>query len=407
MDRNRVWAIGSGIGDESYAFFKDRRGWHRERIPYASHLAMASVPLLTDRGELVVMGMSIGEHTPPKYRERTVLYHRAASGKWHVDMIPAKLAGREYDPWGATALRGSGTSFSAVPCRPVAGPRRPWRLTVPATETGRKSWICGIRPGALGPRADPRAPARPMCLAGVRNSVVGMSKTALITGASKGLGRALAADLARDGWTVVIDARSADELAKAAAEIGPNAVAVPGDVTDPAHRDALVRAVEAAGGLDLLVNNAGTLGTTPLPLLADQPLDDLQDAFRTNVTAPLALVQAFLPDLRARRGAILNITSDAAVEGYQTWGGYGSTKAALEQLSHVLAAEEPDVAVWWADPGSMNTDMLRASGEDADAAPQPATVAAALLSLVSDRRPSGRYRADDLARPTSPRGDGQ
>ncbi|MFC4908974.1 SDR family NAD(P)-dependent oxidoreductase [Actinomadura gamaensis] len=234
-----------------------------------------------------------------------------------------------------------------------------------------------------------------------------MTKTALITGASRGLGRALAAELTRDGWTVVVDARSAGELAKAAADLGPNAVAVPGDVTDPAHRAALVRAVEEAGGIDLLVNNASTLGTTPLPRLADQPLDELEAAFRTNVLAPLALVQAFLPGLRERRGAVLNITSDAAVEGYETWGGYGSTKAALDQLSNVLAAEEPDLAVWCVDPGEMSTDMLRAAGEDADAAPPPERTAAALRALISDRRPSGRYRADDLAPAAHPEGTGQ
>lgn len=246
-----------------------------------------------------------------------------------------------------------------------------------------------------------------MCLAGARNSVVGMTKTALITGASKGLGRALAAGLARDGWTVVVDARSADALAETAAAIGPNAVPVPGDVTDPAHRADLVRAVDAAGGIDLLVNNASTLGTVPLPRLADQPLDDLEAAFRTNVAAPLALVQAFLPGLRERGGAILNISSDAAVEGYQTWGGYGSTKAALEQLSHVLAAEEPGVAVWWIDPGEMRTDMLRDSGEDADAAPPPEDAAAALRVLIDERRPSGRHRVADLARRTTSEGTAQ
>ncbi|WP_026412257.1 SDR family NAD(P)-dependent oxidoreductase [Actinomadura oligospora] len=234
-----------------------------------------------------------------------------------------------------------------------------------------------------------------------------MTKTALITGASKGLGRALAAELVRDGWTVIVNARSAEALAEAAAGLGPGVVTVPGDVTDPAHRDDLVRAVTEAGGIDLLVNNAGTLGTTPLPRLADQPLDDLEAAFRTNVTAPLALIQAFLPGLRERGGAILNISSDAAVKPYETWGGYGSTKAALEQLSHVLAAEEPGLAVWWVEPGDMRTDMLRASGEDADAAPPPEHAAAALRTLIEERRPSGRHRVADLANPTISEGSAQ
>ncbi|MBT2206793.1 SDR family oxidoreductase [Actinomadura sp. NEAU-AAG7] len=219
-------------------------------------------------------------------------------------------------------------------------------------------------------------------------------KTALITGGSRGLGRALARELARDGWNLVLDARDAAALDEAARDIGP-VTAVAGDVTDAAHRAALASAV--SGGLDLLVNNAGTLGTTPLPRLADQPVQELADTFATNVLAPLALIQAVLPSLRARGGAILNISSDAAVEGYETWGGYGSSKAALEQLSRVLAAEEPRLAVWWADPGEMATDMLRAAGEDADAAPPPAEAAAALHRLISERRPSGRYRADELA----------
>ncbi|GAA4398123.1 SDR family oxidoreductase [Actinomadura verrucosospora] len=223
-------------------------------------------------------------------------------------------------------------------------------------------------------------------------SVEGM-KTALITGASRGLGRALARTLARDGWTLVVDARDAGPLSAVAAETG--ATAIPGDVADPAHRAALARAV--AGGLDLLVNNASTLGPTPMPRLASLPADAFADTLATNVVAPLALIQAVLPGLRERRGAILNITSDAAVEGYETWGGYGASKAALEQLSNVLAAEEPDVAVWWADPGEMNTAMLRAAGEDADAAPPPEEAAAALHRLVSGRLPSGRHRAADLA----------
>lgn len=223
-------------------------------------------------------------------------------------------------------------------------------------------------------------------------------KTALITGASRGLGRALARELARDGWNLIIDARGAAALDAAARDLtalGGAVTAIAGDVADDAHRSALAAA--AGDGLDLLVNNASTLGTTPMPRLADQPVRDLADAFATNVLGPLALVQAFLPALRERRGAVLNITSDAAVEGYETWGGYGSTKAALEQLSNVLAAEEPGIAVWWADPGEMRTDMLRAAGEDADAAPPPEEAATALHRLITDRRPSGRYQASDLS----------
>ncbi len=232
---------------------------------------------------------------------------------------------------------------------------------------------------------------------GVRLPSLGSMKTALITGASRGLGRALARALAGDGWTLIVDARDAAVLRAAAAEIGGAVTAIAGDVADAAHRAALARAAADAGGLDLLVNNASTLGTTPLPRLADQPVEDLARTFATNALAPLALVQAVLPGLRERGGAVLNISSDAAVEGYPAWGGYGASKAALEQLSRVLAEEEPDVVVWWADPGEMRTDMLRAAGEDADAAPPPEEAAAALRRLIIERPPSGRYRAADLA----------
>jgi NAD(P)-dependent dehydrogenase (short-subunit alcohol dehydrogenase family) len=218
---------------------------------------------------------------------------------------------------------------------------------------------------------------------------------ALITGASRGLGLALAGALAREGWELVLDARGGPELEKAAAGLGA-VTTVAGDVSDPTHRAALI---DAADGLDLLVNNASTLGATPLPALAAYPLDELAQAFAVNAIGPLALIQGLLPVLRERRGAIVNISSDAATEPYEGWGGYGATKAALEQLSNVLAAEEPDVAVWWVDPGEMRTGMLAAAGEDAEAAPRPEEVAVpALLRLVAERPPSGRYTASGLAR---------
>ncbi|MFI7055146.1 SDR family NAD(P)-dependent oxidoreductase [Streptosporangium canum] len=217
-----------------------------------------------------------------------------------------------------------------------------------------------------------------------------MTKTALITGASRGLGLALARSLATDGWRLILTARGADALEPVADRLG--AVALAGDVADPAHRDRLARAVRDHGGLDLLVNNASGLGAVPLPPLAGYPLDTLEDLFRTNVLAPLALVQAFLPGLRERRGAVVNISSDAAVEAYEGWGGYGSTKAALEQLSNVLAVEEPRVAVWWVDPGEMNTAMLAdaVGAEDAAAAPGPETVVPTLRRLIEERPASGR-----------------
>jgi NAD(P)-dependent dehydrogenase (short-subunit alcohol dehydrogenase family) len=216
---------------------------------------------------------------------------------------------------------------------------------------------------------------------------------ALITGASRGLGLALAGALAREGWELVLDARDGSALEKAAPD---GSTVVAGDVADPAHRAALVA---AADGLDLLVNNASTLGVTPLPALSEYPLDALRHAFAVNTLGPLALVQGVLPILRERRGAIVNISSDAAREPYEGWGGYGATKAALEQLSNVLAAEESDVAVWCVDPGEMRTAMLAAAGEDAEAAPRPEDVAVpALLRLVAERLPSGRYTASGLVR---------
>jgi len=223
-------------------------------------------------------------------------------------------------------------------------------------------------------------------------SVEGMT-VAIITGASRGLGHALAAGLAGAGWDLVVDARDARALA--AADLGPRAVALAGDVTDPGHRAALLAAADERGGVDLLVNNAGILGPSPPPALADYPLDALRDVVEVNLYAPLALIQAALPGLRKRSGAILNITSDAAVEAYPGWGGYGAAKAALEQASNVLAAEEPDVRVWWADPGDLRTRMHQEAfpGEDISDRPLPSTVVPAFLRLLTARPASGRIKA--------------
>jgi NAD(P)-dependent dehydrogenase (short-subunit alcohol dehydrogenase family) len=238
-----------------------------------------------------------------------------------------------------------------------------------------------------------------MCRAGWLPSVEGMKK-ALVTGASRGLGRALASGLAAAGYALVIDARNEQALHRAAdgirAEVpGADVTALPGDVTDPAHR-AVLRAV--AGEIDLLVNNAGTLGATPLPALADYPVEELRAAFEANVIAPIALTQLFLPALRELGGAVLNVTSDAAIEPYAGWGGYGAAKAAIEQASNVLAAEESAVRVWWVDPGDLRTDMHQAAfpGEDISDRPLPESVAPALVRLVTERLPSGRYRAAEL-----------
>ncbi|WP_214327219.1 SDR family oxidoreductase [Nonomuraea sediminis] len=214
-----------------------------------------------------------------------------------------------------------------------------------------------------------------------------MTNTALITGASRGLGLALARSMAAAGWNLVLTARGAEDLRRVASELG--ATAIPGDVTEAAH---IERLADAVPELDLLVNNAGDLGVTPLPKLAGYPLEAFRVVLETNVTAPLALIQATLPALRARRGAIVNITSDAATVAYEGWGGYGATKAALEQLSNVLSAEEPDLAVWWVDPGEMHTRMLAdaVGAEEAAQAADPAKVAAALYDLVRARPASGR-----------------
>src|ERR1700722_18548071 len=231
-------------------------------------------------------------------------------------------------------------------------------------------------------------------------------QTVLITGASRGLGRALAVGLARAGFALIIDARDAVALAAVAREVragGGAVTAIAGDVTDPAHRAALARAGEAAGRLDVLVNNAGTLGASPLPALADSPPDELRAAFEVNVIAPVALTQLLLPLLRTTGGAVLNITSDAAVEAYAGWGGYGAAKAALEQASNVLAAEELAVRVWWVDPGDLRTDMHQQAfpGEDISDRPLPAAVVPAFTRLVRERLPSGRYRAAHLLPPAA------
>jgi NAD(P)-dependent dehydrogenase (short-subunit alcohol dehydrogenase family) len=222
--------------------------------------------------------------------------------------------------------------------------------------------------------------------------------TALITGASKGLGRALARGLAERGWRLVLDARNSTALSAVAADL-PDAVAIRGDVADVAHRADLTRTVERLGRLDLLVNNASDLGPSPLPPLADYPIDALRQVYETDVVAPLVLAQLLLPQLRAANGIVLNISSDAAVEPYPGWGGYGSAKAALDQLSAVLGAEEPDIRVYAVDPGDMRTDMHQAAfpGEDISDRPEPEAVVPALLRLLDERPPSGRYRAAEWA----------
>ncbi len=220
---------------------------------------------------------------------------------------------------------------------------------------------------------------------------------AIITGASRGLGLALARALAQRGWGLVIDARRGATLERAARELGAitEVVAIPGDVSDDSHRHALVAA--AGEQIDLLVNNASVLGPSPQPSLADYPLDALEDVYAVNTIAPLALAQLVLP--RMPDGAvIINLTSDAAIEPYEGWGGYGSSKAALEQLSAILTAEQPGLRVYAVDPGDMRTQLHQEAfpGEDISDRPPPEDSVPGLLALIEGRLPSGRYRAHEL-----------
>jgi NAD(P)-dependent dehydrogenase (short-subunit alcohol dehydrogenase family) len=217
----------------------------------------------------------------------------------------------------------------------------------------------------------------------------------IVTGASRGLGLALTRALVDRGWRVVVDARDADALSRAWPD-APGDVLIPGDVTDPDHRR---RLIEAAGEpIDLLVNNASALGPTPLPALGDYPLEELRRVYEVNVLAPLALIQLALP--RFADGArVLNITSDAAVEPYETWGGYGSSKAALAQLTTILGAENRRLRVYAVDPGDMRTQMQQDAfpGEDISDRPPPEESVPGLLELIEGDLPSGSYRARELA----------
>ena len=230
---------------------------------------------------------------------------------------------------------------------------------------------------------------------------------ALITGASAGLGRALAASLAERGWTLIIDARGADALAEADGTLSraTRVIAIAGDVADDRHREELINAAEQLGRLDLLVNNASYLGPSPQPPLATYPVDELRRVYEVDVFAPLALTQRALPLVTASGGTIVNISSDAAVEPYEGWGGYGSAKSALDQATAVLGAEHPGLAVYAFDPGDMRTAMHQAAypGEDISDRPEPAAVVPSFLRLIGERPPSGRYRAVDLPAPVGAR----
>jgi NAD(P)-dependent dehydrogenase (short-subunit alcohol dehydrogenase family) len=231
-------------------------------------------------------------------------------------------------------------------------------------------------------------------------------KVAIVTGASRGLGRAVAAGLRESGWALIVDGRDAGALRKAEEHLrqslpgGPQILAIPGDVTDPGHRRVLVEAARDLGRLDLLVNNAGVLGPSPLPALADYPLEGLREVVEVNLVAPLALFQETADLLRAAPGGgrLVMVSSDAAAEAYPGWGGYGAAKASVEQLAAVLAAEEPALRVWVVDPGDLRTRMHQEAypGEDISDRPEPETVVPAFLRLVESDRPSGRLRLAEL-----------
>ena len=225
-------------------------------------------------------------------------------------------------------------------------------------------------------------------------------KVAVITGASEGLGAALARELDRHGWSMVLDARDAARLEESVQGLD-RAHPIPGDVTDEEHRAALVARAAELGGASLLVNNASTLGASPQPTVADLTPEVLEAVFRTNLHAPVELVRELLPQLRATGGTVLNVSSDASVEGYPGWGAYGASKAALDQVSRVLAAEEPGLRVYAVDPGDMRTRMHQDAfpGEDISDRPSPDVVVPHLLALLTSGLPSGRYRAAEIAVP--------
>lgn len=224
---------------------------------------------------------------------------------------------------------------------------------------------------------------------------------ALVTGASRGLGLALTTELVRRGWHVVVDARDGARLNAAMAQLpgSSRVTAVPGDIADDRHRDALSAAVERRGGLDLLVANASIIGPSPLPPLGQLAPADLLEVFEVNTLAPLALLALVLPSLRRRGGRVLHLSSDAAIEPYPGWGAYGAAKAALDHATAVLAVEEPELRCYAVDPGDMDTELHRLADPDADPAAlqQPADVIPALWRLISGDLPSGRYVAAELS----------
>jgi NAD(P)-dependent dehydrogenase (short-subunit alcohol dehydrogenase family) len=224
-------------------------------------------------------------------------------------------------------------------------------------------------------------------------------RTALITGASRGLGFALARGLANRGWNLILTARDTERLRTVRDELAKrtHVAAIAGDVTDAAHRNALAVLARGHSGLDAVINNAGALGPSPQPELLDYPLEVLRAVFEANVMAPLGVLQALRNELKPG-ACVINVTSDAAVNAYNGWGGYGSSKAALEQLSAVFAAENPSLRVYWVDPGDLRTDMHQAAfpGEDISDRPLPEVRVPAFVTILEGDLPSGRYVASTL-----------
>jgi NAD(P)-dependent dehydrogenase (short-subunit alcohol dehydrogenase family) len=228
-------------------------------------------------------------------------------------------------------------------------------------------------------------------------------KNALISGASRGLGLALARQLAGQGWGLILDARGKKALEQVREELSQRTtvIAIAGDVTAETHRKKLLKAAHELGGLDLIVNNASLLGPSPQPQLLDYPLDVLEDVYRANVIAPLAILQTLHPTLKPN-ACIINVTSDAGVEAYDGWGGYGSSKAALEHLSHIFAEENSSLRVYWVDPGDMRTQMQQEAFPDEDISdrPLPEESVPGLIALIEGEQPSGRYRAREVIEQT-------
>ena len=224
-------------------------------------------------------------------------------------------------------------------------------------------------------------------------------KNALITGASRGLGLALARELTQKGWGLIIDGRGRKALEEARLELSEKTkvIAIPGDIASESHRKKLAKAANELGGLDALINNASFLGPSPQPSLLEYPLDVLEQVYATNVVAPLALIQILHPTLKLD-ACVMNITSDAGVEAYGGWGGYGSSKAALEHLSHIFAEENPALRVYWVDPGDMRTQMQQEAFPDEDISdrPLPEESVPGLMALIEGDQPSGRYRAREI-----------